>query len=739
MAQSLSSAHAGQARDRIDGPAKVSGQAKYASDVAVANPAYAVFAASAIARGRIAQLDLSAARAVPGVIEILTHENMKGAVKEPSFFNDQGYASTTIRPLEGPEIHHDGQIIAMVLAESFEAAREAAYRVEAAYDPEPPAASFDSPGAETQTLADLSEDHEDPVTGDAARALADAPVTINASYSTPAQHHNPIELFTTTCAWSGDELIVFEPSQTVHGLQHGLAEQLGVPAEKIRVTNPLVGGAFGSKGSITPRTALVAIGAQRINRPVKLVTTRDQGFTVATYRAETRHRLRLGAERDGKLIALSHEGWEVTSRPDAYYVAGTDTTTRLYACPNISSKVHIVRCDRNTPGFMRSPPEVPYVYALESALDELAVALEMDPVELRRRNDTQTEPIKGLPYTSRSLMACFDAAAAEFGWKDRNPLPSSMRDGDWLIGWGCATATYPTLVAPAAARVTLWREGKVRVETAAHDIGTGAYTAIAETAARFLGVPIEDVTVALGDTRLPPAPVAGGSNTTASVCSVVAKACGAIRGRLGWPAAPAGGATGSELGASFDRLNVSTLEEYAEFTPHGVDASGLDALRKGQSKLAGGARLKDRIQYAFGAEFVEVRIHALTREIRVPRAIGAFAGGYIVNPKTAHSQLMGGMIWGIASALHEATEVDRKTARYVNDNLADYLVPVNADIEEVKVLMLPEEDDQINPLGIKGLGELGNVGTAAAVANAVYHATGRRIRDLPIRIEKLLA
>ncbi|HET6622286.1 MAG TPA: xanthine dehydrogenase family protein molybdopterin-binding subunit [Dongiaceae bacterium] len=732
----------GRAQSRIDGRAKVTGAAPYASDFPVGRPAYAYLVTSAIARGRIEAIDLAAAREVLGVVDIMTYETVRGQVKKPSFFAAGGHAGTTIRPLDGPDIFHDGQIVAVVLADSYEAAREAAYKVKVSYQAAPAAATFDSPGATTEDAADASKGHEDPAVGDVAAGFAAADKIVDEEYRTPTQHHNPIELFTTTCAWSGDKLTIYEPSQFVYGLKNGVAEQLGIPPDRIRVISPFVGGAFGSKASVTPRTALIALAARRLGRPVKLVATRDQGFTIATYRAETRHRLRLGADADGRFTALSHEGWEVTSRPDPYLVGGTDTTARLYACPNVYTKVRLVHADRNTPGFMRSPPEVPYLFPLECAIDELAVKLEIDPIELRRRNDTMTEPIKGLPYTSRSLMTCFDQAAENFGWSRRSPQPASMRDGDWLIGWGCASTCYPTAVAPATARVTLWRDGRVKVETAAHELGTGAYTALAEIAAARLGVDIGQVTMALGDSDLPPAPVAGGSNTTASVCSVIAKACDAIRARLGLDAVMGNAAQPLDppaRAAAFERLGVGVVEEYAEFVPHGVKPDGIDKLYAGIPRLAGGSSLKDRIQYAFGAEFVEVRIHARTREIRVPRAVGAFAAGHIVNPMAAHSQLMGGLIWGISSALHEATEMDLGTARYINDNLADYLVPVNADVEEVAVILVPERDNQVNPLGIKGLGELGNVGTNAAVANAVYHATGRRIRDLPIRLEKLLA
>jgi xanthine dehydrogenase YagR molybdenum-binding subunit len=749
----------GTAAPRIDGRPKVTGEARYASDMPLADPAYAYLATSAVARGRVADIDDRDARNVAGIIDILTHRNIGDAVKKTKLFSDGGYVGSTIMPLGSDQIWHGGQIIAVVLAETFEAAREAAHRLKIAYAVEQPAAGFDSAGAETVAAKDVAAGFEDPAVGDAEGAFASAPVTVDQRYSTATMHHNPIELFTTSCAWADGKLTVWEGSQNVTGLKHGLAQQLGIGSEKIHVVSPYVGGAFGSRGSLTQRTALVAVAAKRLGRPVKLVATRAQGFTIASYRAETRHRLRLGADRDGKLIALIHEGEEVTSRPDNYKVAGTDASTRLYACSNIASKVSMVHADRNTPGFMRSPPETPYLFPLESAMDELAVALDMDPVELRRRNDTDREPIKNLPYTSRALMPCFDAAAKSFGWDKRNPKPGSMRDGDWLVGWGCAATMYPTQLGPATARVIITPQGTAKVQTAAHEIGNGAYTVIALTASDRLGIAPDRVLVEIGDSDLPPAPVAGGSNTTASVCNVVAKACEQIRARIASAAvADAGafagkdpatlrladgklqgdGGVGEALETAVRRVSNGAIEEYAENLPHGVPPEGLAKLYQGHAVLAGGAKMKDRIQFAFGAEFVEVRVHAHTREIRVPRIVGAFAAGQIVDPITAKSQLMGGLIWGVSSALHEATEIDRRLARYANTDLAEYLIPVNADIDVAEVIFIPEDDRQINPLGIKGIGELGNVGTNAAVANAVYHATGVRVRDLPIRLEKLL-
>jgi len=749
-------ANMGRPVPRYDAVAKVTGRARYGSDVPLVNPAYAYLVTSSIAKGRIDGFDLADAGQVFGVIEIVTHENAE-RLKDAKLFSDGGYASTTAQPLKSADIAHDGEIIAVVVAESFEAAREAAHRVTVKYSQANPTASFDSPGATAaRAKGQLARFKDDPKVGDFATAFDQAEVKVTASYETPTQHHNPMELFATSCVWNGDRLTIYESSQYVYGLKNGVAEQLGIDPDRVRVVSAYVGGAFGSKGSMTPRTAIIASIARKLKRPVKLVATRDQGFTIATYRAETRHQIQIGASRDGKLVALRHEGAEISSRPDAYAVGGTKTTTRLYACPNVDSMVSIVRADRNTPGFMRSPPEVPYMFALESAIDELAVKLRMDPIELRRVNDTMKEPIGGKAYTSRSLMACFDEGAKAFGWSTRNMTPRSMSDGDWLIGYGCATTCYPTQVAPAAARVQLRRNGGVRVEIAGHEIGNGAYTVIGQAAAEKLGVPFENVSVFIGDSDLPPAPVAGGSNSTASTCSAVMMACDKIRHRLLQALAPGQstedksketvGLGGSDSTKSdqpidrekaFDALGTGLVEEYAEWKPEGAPADSFRAMYKGQMRMIGGPDLNGKIAYAFGAEFVEVRINTWTREIRVPRLLGAFAAGHIMNPRTAHSQLMGGLIWGMSSALLEATEIDERTARYVNDNLADYLLPVNADAPDVQVIMLSERDDQVNPAGVKGLGELANVGTNAAICNAIYHATGQRLRKLPVRLENL--
>jgi xanthine dehydrogenase YagR molybdenum-binding subunit len=745
----------GKPTPRIDGAAKVTGQARYGSDEPVANPAYAWLVTSAIARGHIGGLKLDQARGVPGVLDILTHDNV-GSQATPPPTMDGGATTTT---LETDQIWHDGQIIAIVVAETFEAAREAANRVKVDYLAEPPSATFDSPGVKIEP-AGGAKPKKGPAKGDAASALASAPVKIDARYSTPIQHHNPIELFTTTCAWDGTKLTIYEPSQSMYGLKAAVAKQLGIDPANVRTVSRFVGGAFGSRGGTTSRTAWIAIAAKRIGRPVKLMATRDQGFTIATYRAETQQRVQLGATHDGKLVCLSHEGWEVTSRPSGYNVSGTETTARMYACPNIATQVNVVHADRNTPGFMRAPPDTPYMFALESAMDELAYALAMDPIELRRVNDTQIDPVDGKPFSSRSLMKCFDQAAERFGWSKRNPTPGAPRDGDWLIGWGCASAAYPSNIGPAAARLSLSPDGHAAVGLAAHEIGTGAYTTVGLTVAHALGLPIENVKVTLGDSDLPPVPVAGGSNNAASTVHVAAKACEEARSRIATAAVAdktsafsgvdprslvmaSGGLTDPDgrsepLTKALGRVTSGSLEVHAENLPEGLPPEALAGLYKGQATMLRGGNRKDVTAYAFGCHLVEVRVHERTREVRAARVVSAFAAGTIVNPLTAYSQFMGGAIWGLSSALHEATEIDKRSARYINDNLADYLIPVNADVPDLQVIVVPEEDDRVNPLGIKGIGEIGIVGMNAAVANAVYHATGKRLRDLPVRAENLL-
>lgn len=723
----------GKPTSRYEARLKVTGRAAFPSDIPVKDPLWAFAVTSHIARGRITRIDDSKARAIPGVVEIYSYANPP-KLSQPKGLAQGGYAMSTLQPLLSPVIHHDGEMIAVVVANSYESAREAAFLVETHMVAERATASLGDPGSETLALASISPRHHDRGVGDTEAALAASDVTMSEEYTTPTQHHNPLELFSTTAEWQGDHLTVHESSQSIHGARAEVARQLGIAAEQVHLVSKFLGGAFGSRCFVTPRTVLAAWIARQHDRPLKLIYTRDQGFTLTTFRAETRHRIRLGAMRNGKMTAYTHDAWELSSRYDDVAMAGTNNTVHTYAIPNIATKVHVERTDRNTPGFMRGPSEMPYMYALESAMDELACKLKIDPIELRRINDTMHSPINGARFSSRSLMRCYDEAAAAFGWSKRNPEPGSMRDGDWLIGWGCATAILPMNMMPASARVSLTRKGEALVQTASTDLGTGAYTVIRQTAAQLLGTSEQAVTVELGDSNLTPGSAAIGSRTTASACSAVKMACDRIVTRLG-----ANFARTDLIEAAFDQLQVSTVEEYAEFAPLNGSIAALESMHNGG--LVGITRGGDGdkvLMQAFGAELVEVRVNRLTREIRVPRIVGAFAAGRILNALTARSQYVGGMVWGIGSALHEATEIERRSARYTNKNIAEYLIPVNADVPHIEAIIVPEEDDEVNPMGVKGIGELSNIGTAAAIASAVYHATGKRIRDLPITLDKLL-
>ena len=724
----------GEPVQRVESVAKVTGALVYATDT-VESALHAYFLTSGITRGRILSIDTAPAEALEGVVKVYTHLEAPRRLATP-YTQKGGYASDTNMPLVGPDIHHDGQIIAMVIADTYEIARDASHRIVTRYEALVPAATIDSPQAEVVHPEALSA--REKKVGDFDAAYADAPVRVEGEYSTPAQHQNAIELYSTMASWSGAYLTIHEPSQFVVELANGIAAMMGIDAAKVRVVNPYIGGAFGGKGFMTQRTALVAGAARELGRTVRNVVTRDQGFSLATYRAETKHKVRLAADGSGRLLAYAHESWEMQSRHDDYPLVGFGVTTVMYGKPAIVTRVNLVKADRQTSGFMRAPVEMPYMYALESAVDELAQALEMDPVELRRVNDISESPIDGSRFTSRSLMRCYDEAAASFGWAKRDPKPGSMRDGDWLIGYGCATASYPTHMAPATARVTLDVGGNALVEVAGHDSGQGTYTVLGQIAARELGIDPRCISVVMGESGLPAAPASSNSLATASLGSAVKLAVDRLRARFGnvFPEGP-------ERLDAFRRMGVSEISEVGVFLPFGKKTEVLDMLRRGQVPFANQARGDETrdgkpLMFAFGAEFVEVRIHRLTREIRVPRMTGAFAAGRIVNARTARSQYMGGMIWGMASALLEATEIDEKRGRYVNDSLGEYLIAVNADVPLVDVIMVPEEDLEVNPLGVKGIGELGIVGTAAAVANAVYHATGRRVRDLPIVMEKLL-
>lgn len=699
----------GPAVHRVEGAAKVTGHAKYETDVRLAGIAQAALVLAPTI-GRIEGLDLASARNVPGVLAIFTHPDLGEAIAPVKHVMAGGWANSTLRPLASNEIAYPGQIVALVVAETGESAQEAAQAVIVRLKPRLGTYRLEGPG---EKLADLKDEHADAHVGDVEAGWAQATARIEATYETPIQHHNPMELFATTCVWDRDRLTVHEPSRFVCGLQHGLAAQLGIPAENVRVISRLVGGHFGSRLGLSQHTAMVALAARRLGRPVQLVPSRRDGFTIANHRPESRHEIRLAADANGRLLALSHHATVATSRFDDFAMQGTDVTAGLYACLNIAVEERVGRIDRNTPGPMRAPPEVPYLFALESAMDELAHELAIDPIELRRLNDTTTDPLTGKRYTTRPLMRCFDAAASVFDWsRARHP----RRDGDWLVGAGCAAAVRPTKIGPAALRLTRTADGAI-VETAHHEIGNGITTLLAMAASEGLDIPIEAVTVRLGDTCLPPAGLSGGSSTTTSLMNAMDEACGKLRALL-------------------DRRGRNDTGETSVTVEHLPDGFGAEAVGKLD---AGHVQLRqitgDRIAAAFGAQFVEVRIHAYTHEIRVARLVGAFASGRILNRLTAHSQLIGGMIWGMGSALLETTHVDPQTGGYTNADLADYLVAIAADVPSVEALIIADDDIEVNPAGIKGLGEISIIGVNAAIANAVFAATGKRFRRLPIGLE----
>ena len=600
---------------RTESVAKVTGKLVYAADTVRETPLQAYFLTSAIARGRLVSIDTAPAEALEGVLKVYTHLNAPHRIATP-YTQKGGYASDTNMPLTGTDIHHDGQIIAMVIADTYEIARDASHRIVACYAPITPAATMESAGVTIEHPEALTE--KEKTVGDFAAAFAAAPVKVDGEYSTPAQHQNAIELYSTTASWSGGELTIHEPSQFVVELANGAAAMTGIDPSMVHVVNPYIGGAFGGKGFMTQRTALIAGAARDLGRPVRNVVPRDQGFTLATYRADTKHHVRLAADRDGHLLAYGHESWEMQSRHDDYPLAGFGVTTAMYGKPAIQTRVNMVKADRQTSGFMRAPVEMPYMYALESAMDELAVALDMDPIKLRRVNDIRQSPVDGAPFTSRSLMRCYDEAAASFGWSKRDPRPGSMRDGDWLIGYGCATATYPTHLAPATARVTLSANGHARVEVAGQDSGQGTYTALGQIAARALRLDPQRVEVVMGDSRLPAGPASSNSLGTASLGSAVKLATDKVRAHFG-DTIP----DDHHRAAAFARLGVSEFSELGEFVPPRQEARGPGQVAQG----AGPVREPGARRRVQGRQAADVRLRRRVRggadppvDARDPRA-----------------------------------------------------------------------------------------------------------------------
>ena len=706
----------GRPVSRVDGRQKVTGGATYAAEFGVPNMAHAAVVRSTVANGRIISIDTAEAERAAGVLAVLTHRNAPRLAYRPHKGLPDAAVGERLHVLQDNRVNHQGQPIALVVADTLEQANHAAALVRAAYAAETGTTDVTrvEPVLPTQQKTDQGETPPaETRRGDPEGALAAAEVKVDHTYVIPRENHNPIEMHATIAVWDGDRLTLWDKTQWVHNTADEIAAVFGIPAVNIRVVSPFVGGAFGSGLRTWPHVTLAALGARVAGRPVKLMLSRREMYYGVGYRPHTVQRVALAASRDGALAAIVHEGYQETSTYEEFSEALLNASRFLHSCPNVFTRHRIARMNVHTPTYMRAPGEASGVFALESAMDELAVALGVDPVELRLRNEPERDEFKQLPFSSRSTRACYRVAAERFGWSRRDPEPRSMRDGRWLIGWGMATATYPMNYAPASAAARLLPDGTAEVTSASSDMGPGTWTSMTQVAAETLGLPIEQVKFSLGDTRLPRAAIHGGSMTMASVGSAVQAACRKAREDA---LARAGGA--NDLTDAMRRLG-QPVEASADVTPG--DASQRFSM------------------HAFGALFVEVAVDPDLGETRVRRMVGAYGAGRIVNPKTARSQCIGGMIGGIGMALMEHSVVDARNGRITNANFAEYAVPVHADAPPVMdVIFVDEHDPNVNPLGVKGVGEIALVGVAPAITNAIFHATGKRIRQLPITPDKLL-
>ena len=728
----------GTATSRIDGRAKVTGAAKYAAEVTAPGLVYGFVVTSTIAKGRIAGIEASEALRVAGVLDVLTHENRPSMARATEAYRDETAPEQgePFRPLYDDRIHFNRQPVALVVAEDWETARFAAALVRVEYRQEAHATDLRAERARAVTL-------EKPVKprGDAAKAFATAPVRHAAEYVTPVEHHNPMELFGATAVWTGDgTLTLYDKTQGVQNVQRYLAAVFEMKPEQVRVLSPFTGGAFGSGLRPQYEAVLAGLAARKLKRPVRLVLTRQQMYALG-YRPATIERLELGAKADGTLEAVTHEAIAVTSRFEDFSRTDTAWSGLLYISPHARYLHKLARVDLPTPCDMRAPGAATGVYALECAMDELAVALKVDPLELRLKCYSERDQNAGVPYTSKALRECYRQGAEAFGWAKRQPEPRAMREGGELVGWGMASGVWEALQMPFGARIVLGANGHAEVASAASDIGTGTYTIMAQVAADMLGLPLDNVTVKLGDSTLPHAMVEGGSWTAASVSHAIARTSDEIRQEL---LRLAKAVPGSPLAEA--RLEQVALREgrivTTEDPRRGVSIA--DAMRHGKldriEREATMAFAEDpsHARNTHSAVFAEVKVDEQLGVIRVTRIVSAIAAGRILNRKTAASQIMGGAVWGIGMALHEETLIDHAFGRVMNADVAEYHMPVNADVHDIKVIFVDEPDALVNPLGIKGVGEIGIVGTAAAIANAVYHATGKRVRDLPITLDKLM-
>ncbi|MDF0521997.1 xanthine dehydrogenase family protein molybdopterin-binding subunit [Bradyrhizobium yuanmingense] len=731
-------AYVGTSTSRVDGRAKVTGAAKYAGEFAADRLLHGFVVEASIARGRIVRLDTSEALKVKGVVDVLTHEHRPPLADKDEAWKDEvaPEKGSPLRPLYDNRIKFNGQPIALVVAEDWETAKFAATRVRVEYEQEAFATDLESERGKAKKV-----DQPHKPRGDAAAALARAAVRHEADYVIPTEHHNPMELFATTAVWNGSGgLTVYDKTQGVQNVQKFLCSVFAKKPDDIRVISPYVGGAFGSGLRPQHQVVLATLAALALKRSVRVVLTRQQMYGLG-YRPMTIERVALGARPDGTLDAITHEAIAVTSRYEDFSRNDTGWAEQLYKSPNSKFAHKLVDLDVSTPCDMRAPGAATGVCALECAMDELAVALQLDPVELRLRCYSDRDQSEGLPYTSKQLRECYARGAEAFGWSRRNPASRSMRDGKELVGWGMATGVWEALQMPVAVRIVLTANGHAEVSCAASDIGTGTYTIVAQVAADALGLPIENISVRLADSTLPQAPVEGGSWMAASSAHAVLGAAEEIRWEL---ACLAKAMPGSPL-ADLDAANVTLTDGMiVNNDRRGAAVSIADVMRHSKleriekEKLNQFAEDKSHARNTHSAVFAEVKIDEELGIIRVTRIVNAVAAGRILNTKTGRSQIMGGVVWGIGMALHEETVMDHRFGRIMNANIAEYHIPVNADVHDIDVIFVDEPDDRINRMGIKGLGEIGIVGVPAAIANAVYHATGKRIRRFPITLDKLL-
>ncbi|UOQ74517.1 xanthine dehydrogenase family protein molybdopterin-binding subunit [Hymenobacter cellulosilyticus] len=729
----------GQPLSRVDGRLKVTGQARYAAEHAVPGVVHGVLLTSAIARGRIKSLDTTAAEKAPGVLAILTHRNSPGvpAYQDAQANNNPRLAGREIRVFHDEQIHFSNQPVALAIADTLERAQHAATLVLVQYEAAPP---------ETDLAAHVGRaikpQKADDFQRGQPRAHQQAPVRIEQEYRTPVQVHNPLEPHAAIARWDAGKLTVYNKTQAPKLAQQDLMRMFKLPETSVQVHSPFVGGAFGGASRIWPQEVAAILGAKLVGRPVKVALRRDQMFNMVGYRPYSIQKVGLGATATGQLVDITHEAWGQTSRHEEFAERILDPTKSAYRCPNLTATYRLVPLDLSTPAWTRGPGESSGSFALESAVDELAYALKMDPLALRLQNFAETDPATGKPWSSNQLRQCYERGAARFGWNKRPAAPRSLRDGEWLVGQGMSMGIYKAERAKAAARVQLFADGRLLVQAATADAGPGTGTIMTQIAADASGVPAENIRFELGDSLLPPAPGQFGSHTAASVGTAVHAACTALKEQLLTLARSAPEWQNRQLqpqevvaDRSAVRLKQDAQQQlsYVEILRQ-HNLMGLDLTRE----VAPGPEQKQYAGKSFCANFVEVRVHEPTGTVRISRVVSALDVGRVLNPQTARSQVHGSVVWGIGMALLEEARLDHRYGRYVNPQLAEYHVPVNADVPAIDEIFIDEPDLHLDPMGAKGLGEIGMIGFAAAVANAVYHATGRRIRELPITPDKLL-